>query len=60
METKLELLSMEFKATMKHAEEVLNEYIATAVEKEVMDAIDKLDDNQKALLLIALLEDRDI
>lgn len=60
METKLELLSMELKATMEHAEEVLNEYIATAFEKAVMDAIDKLDDNQKALLLIALLEDRDI
>lgn len=57
METKLELLSMELKATMEHAEEVLNEYIATAVEKAVMDAIDKLDDNQKMLLLIALLED---
>ncbi len=57
METKLELLSMELKATMEHAEEVLNEYIATAVEKAVMDAFDKLDDNQKMLLLIALLED---
>lgn len=57
METKLELLSMELKATMKHAEDVLNEYIATAVEKAVMEAIDKLDDNQKMLLLIALLED---
>jgi hypothetical protein len=57
METKLELLSMELKATMEHAEKVLNEYIATAVEKAVMEAIDKLDDNQKMLLLIALLED---
>lgn len=57
METKLELLSIELKATMEHAEEVLNEYIATAVEKAVMEAIDKLDDNQKMLLLIALLED---
>jgi hypothetical protein len=57
METKLELLAMELNATMEHAEEVLNEYIATAVEKEIMDAIDKLSDNQKALLMIALLED---
>jgi hypothetical protein len=57
METKLELLSIELKATMEHAENVLNEYIATAVEKAVMEAIDKLDDNQKMLLLIALLED---
>lgn len=36
METKLELLAMELNATMEHAEEVLNEYIATAVEKEIM------------------------
>lgn len=57
METKLELLAMELNATMEHTEEVLNEYIATAVEKEIMDAIDKLSDNQKALLMIALLED---
>ena len=57
METKLEMLSMELKATMEHAEAVLNEIVATAVEKAVMDAIDKLDDNQKMLLLIALLED---
>lgn len=57
MDTKLELLSMRLKATMELAEEVLSEYIAAAVEKAVMDAIDKLDDNQKMLLLIALLED---
>ena len=60
METKLELLSMELNATMEHAEEVFNEYIATAIEKEIMDAIDKLNDNQKALLMISLLEDLDI
>lgn len=57
MDTKLKSLSMELKATMKHAEEVLNEYIAAAVEQAVMDAIDKLDDNQKMLLLILLLAD---
>lgn len=57
METKLELLSMELKATMEHAEEVLNEYIVTAFEKAVMDAIDKLDENQKMLLLMVLLAD---
>lgn len=54
---KLELLAKEYNATMAHAEEVLNEYIATAIEETVMDAIDKLDDNQKMLLLIALLAD---
>jgi CRISPR/Cas system-associated protein Csm6 len=57
MDTKLELLSVRLKATMELAEEVLNEYIAAAVEEAVMDAIDKLDDNQKMLLLIALLAD---
>lgn len=54
---KLELLAKEYNATMAHAEEVLNEYIATAIEEAVMNAIDKLDDNQKMLLLIALLAD---
>jgi F0F1-type ATP synthase membrane subunit b/b' len=54
---KLELLAKEYNATMAHAEEVLSEYIATAIEEAVMNAIDKLDDNQKMLLLIALLED---
>lgn len=57
MDTKLELLSMRLKATMELAEEVLSEYIAAAVEQAVMDAIDKLDDNQKMLLLILLLDD---
>ena len=57
MDTKLELLSVRLKATMVLAEEVLREYIAAAVEQAVMDAIDKLDDNQKMLLLIALLSD---
>jgi CRISPR/Cas system-associated protein Csm6 len=57
MDTKLELLSVRLKATMELAEEVLSEYIAATVEKAVMDAIDKLDDNQKMLLLIALLAD---
>ena len=55
METKLEMLSMELKATMEHAEAVMNEIVATAVEKAVMEAIDKLDDNQKTLLLMTLL-----
>ena len=54
---KLELLAREYNATMAHAEEVLNEYIATAVEEAVMNAIEKLDDNQKMLLLMLLLAD---
>ena len=52
---KLALLANELKATVKHADEVFNEYIATAVEKAVMDAIDELSDEEKALLLIGLM-----
>ena len=39
---KLESLAKEFDATVNHAVEVMEQYIATAIEKEVMDAIDKL------------------
>ena len=52
---KLALLANELKATVKHADEVFTEYIATAVEKATMDAIDELSDEEKALLLIGLM-----
>lgn len=54
-ELKLALLANELKATVKHADEVFNEYIATAVEKATMEAIDELSDEEKALLYIGLM-----
>lgn len=52
---KLAALANELKATAKHADEVFAEYLATAIEKVVMDAIDELSDEEKALLLIGLM-----
>lgn len=53
---KLDSLTKELEATMKHASEVMDEIIATAIEQAVMEAIDELDDFQK-LLLLAILEE---
>ena len=55
---KLESLAKEFDATVNHAVEVMEEYVATAVEKEVMDAIDKLSQEEKEMLLaFAMLDE---
>ena len=48
---KLESLAKEFDATVNHAVEVMEQYIATAVEKEVMDAINRLSPEEKEMLL---------
>ena len=55
--TKLESLAKEFEATMNHASEVMDEIVATAIEQAVMEAIDELDDFQKILLLLDILEE---
>ena len=52
---KLALLANELKATSEHANEVFAEFIATAMEKAVMDAIDELSDDDKAILLLLLI-----
>ena len=55
---KLESLAKEFDATVNHAVEVMEEYVATAIEKEVMDAIDKLSQEEKEMLLaFAMLDE---
>ena len=57
-EEKLESLAKELEATVNHAVEVMEEYVATAVEKEVMDAIDKLSQEEKEMLLaFAMLDE---
>lgn len=52
---KLESLSKELEATMKHAEEVKQEIVATAIEQAVMEAIDNLSDIEKIVLLLDVL-----
>ena len=55
---KLESLAKEFDATVNHAVEVMEEYVATAIEKEVMDAIAKLSQEEKEMLLaFAMLDE---
>ena len=54
---KLENLAKEFDATVNHAVEVMEQYIATAIEKEVMDAIDKLSQEEKEMLFVFTMLD---
>ena len=54
---KLESLAKELDATVNHAVEVMNEIVATAIEKEVMDAIDKLSQEEKEMLLVFTMLD---
>lgn len=52
---KLTALANEFKATMKHAEEVFNEYMEAAFEQAVSEAFDELSDADKVILLLGLM-----
>lgn len=54
---KLESLAKEFDATVNHAVEVMEQYIATAIEKEVMDAIENLSQEEKEMLLVFTMLD---
>ena len=55
---KLESLAKELDTTVNHAVEVMEEYMATAIEKEIMDAIDKLSQGGKEMLLaFAMLDE---
>ena len=57
---KLALLANELKATSEHANEVFAEFVATVIEKEITDAIDKLSDDDKAILLLLLIMEGEI
>lgn len=55
---KLESLAKELEATVNHAVEVMEEYMETAIEQEVMEAIDKLSQGGKEMLLaFAMLDE---
>lgn len=51
---KLESLEKELEATVNHAVEVMEEYVATAIEQEVMNAIDKI---SPEVLIFAMLDE---
>lgn len=52
---KLTSLANEFKATMKHAEVIFNEYLEVAIEQAVAEAFDELSDVDKMILLLGLM-----
>ena len=51
----LEILKNEYKATMKHAEEIRAEYMKLACEQAIEDAFSELSDIEKTILLLGLL-----
>ena len=52
---KLTSLANEFEATMNHANEVMNEMIATAFEQAMMKAFNELSPAEQMALIVALL-----
>jgi len=52
---KLTSLANEYEATMNHANEVMNEIIATAFEQAMMEAFNELTPNEQMALIVGLL-----
>ena len=52
---KLTSLANEYKATMNHANEVMNEIIATAFEQAMVEAFNELSPAEQMALIVALL-----
>jgi len=51
----LTALANEFKATMNHAEEIFERYMEAAIEQAVMEALDKMSDADKMILVLGLM-----
>jgi hypothetical protein len=52
---KLEAYANEYKATMKHAEEIRNEYLKLAAKQAVIDAFNELDEDEQMIITLGLL-----
>lgn len=52
---KLTSLAQEYEATMNHANEVMNEIIATALEQAMVEAFNELTPNEQMALIVGLL-----
>lgn len=52
---KLTSLANEFEATMNHADEVLNEFVATAFEQAMVEAFNELTPAEQMALIVGLL-----
>lgn len=59
MDNKLKLQSLEneLSATLKHAEDVINEYMETAIEQAVDEVLSEMNDLEKTILLLDILEE---
>ena len=52
---KLTSLANEYEATMNHADEVFNEFIATALEQAMVEAFNELTPDEQMALIVGLL-----
>jgi hypothetical protein len=52
---KLTSLAQEYEATMNHADEVFNEFVATAFEQAMVEAFNKLTPDEQMALIVGLL-----
>lgn len=52
---KLESYANEYKAAMKHAEEIRNEYMKLAAKQAVIDAFNDLDEDEQMVITLGLL-----
>lgn len=52
---KLTSLANEFEATMNHADEVMNEFVATAFEQAMVEAFNELSPAEQMALIVGLL-----
>ena len=52
---KLTSLANEYKATMNHANEVMNEFVATVFEQAMVEAFNELSPDEQMALIVALL-----
>jgi hypothetical protein len=52
---KLTSLANEFEATMNHADEVFNEFVATAIEQAMVEAFNELTTDEQMAIIFGLL-----
>lgn len=55
--TKLQSLANEFKATIKHAAAIMDEYVDAAYEQALFEAFDELDDDERVTLIFGMLDE---
>ena len=54
---KLQAHANEFKATIKHAAAIMDEYVDAAYEQAMFEAFDELDDHERVILIFGMLDE---